>query len=486
MFKKIKEIFIAPDIDEKFRVPFSIKIKFAIGFFGFNLSAGLVAAWLMNFYIKIVQIDPLLWGLAWILYFIWNSVNDPLIGYLSDRTRTRFGRRVPYLMISTPLIAVGFILMFFPPILDPTLPSSQIIYFFWLFLSLMVYDTFYTILGLCSGALISELTIEPEERASLNFFGAVGGGLGMVLTFIVPFLLIINEDPYSQNLHTIQMLVLIFAIIGSLCLIPMTFGIKEKKEFCFAEEEPMGFVESIKYTINNKAFLIYTAFAFCIVYIQVAIYSQISFFIQDVLEINGTDIFSSAPILFFVGASLLGFPLGIIFNQKFGGKKALIYLSILVIIGLTLITFSTTIMMANIALFIMGLGYAGSALIIPVLLCDIIDKDELETGYRREGAYFGSGALFTKPAQSVAAFLTGFILAITGYDASRKNQDALAKFGIKLNIGLIPAIFVLVSVIILIRFPIDGSTEEYKQMKKQIEALHDKKLSEFKKSLEES
>ena len=72
--------------------------------------------------------------------------------------------------------------------------------------------------------------------------------------------------------------------------------------------------------------------------------------------------------------------------------------------------------MANISLFIMGLGYSASTLIIPILICDIIDKDELETGHRREGAYFGSAALFTKPAQSVAAALTGFMLLLTNYE----------------------------------------------------------------------
>ncbi len=481
----VKELIYGPDVDEKFKVDVSTKTKIAIGNFGFNLSSGIQAAWLMNVYIKIFHIHPFAWGLAWILYFVWNSVNDPLVGYLSDRTRTKYGRRIPWLMVSVPLLTVGFLLLFSPPILDPTIAVNQWILFIWLFITLMIYDTGYTIFGLCQGALISELSIEPEERAHINFYGVIGLSIAVAITFVLPFLLIVNEEPYDQNLPVIQSIVIIFAIIGAICVSVLAFGVKERQEFCFAESEmeKMNFYESIKYTVKNKAFLVYVAFAFMIGYIQLAMYSQISFFVQDVLEISGGDIFSSAPILCFVAAALIGFPLGMVANKKYGGKKALIYLSILVISGLILLTFSNDIIMANISLFIMGLGYSASTLVIPIILCDIIDKDELETGRRREGIYFGSSALFTKPAQSVAAALTGLILLLSNYEIAPRSE--LAQFGIKLNIGLIPAIFLIAAVLILWKFPIDGSTPEYKEMKKKIEIIHDQKLEALRKSCEE-
>ncbi|MHA1274328.1 MAG: MFS transporter [Promethearchaeota archaeon] len=484
MIQGIRKIIFGPDVNPKFKIPLSVKIEFTVGNFGFNLSAGIMAAWLMNFYIKIIKIHPFAWSLAWLLYFVWNSINDPIVGYLSDKTRTKYGRRIPWLMASIPLLFVGFILLFYPPQLDPSIEVNQWFLFFWLFLTLMIYDTAYTIFGLCAGALISELSIEPEERAHLNLYGVIGVALAVGITFVVPFLFIINADPYEQNLPIIQTIVLIFGIIGAICMAIMTFGIKERKEFCFAEDEmeKMKFFDSIKYTIKNKPFLIFTAFFFMITYIQLAMYSQISFFIQDVLEIKGNDIFTSAPILFFVGASLLGFPLGILLNQKYGGKRACIYCSLLVIIGLIILTFSNNIIMANSSLFIVGLGYSATTILIPVLICDIIDKDELETGHRREGAYFGTLALFTKPAQSVAAAITGLVLFFTGYNESSIKQTELAKFGIKLNIGFIPALFLLIGIIILSFFPIDGSKPEYKKWKKEIEMLHDQKLEALRKA----
>lgn len=112
-------------------------------------------------------------------------------------------------------------------------------------------------------------------------------------------------------------------------------------------------------------------------------------------------------------------------------------------------------------------------------MADLVDEDELKTGLRREGAYFGSTALFTKPVQSIAATLTGYVLFLTGYNQDAVIQTNLAQFGIKLNKGLIPAIFFILAVLVLIKFPIDGSTAEYKEMKNRLEKLHDKKLESF-------
>ena len=465
--------------ENKFKIKLSIKVKFAIGGIGFNLSAGMFAAWLMNFYIKVIRINPILWGLAWILYIVWNAINDPLIGYFGDRTRTKLGRRIPWLIVATPAISIAYILLFFPPNLDPTLMSSQWIYFFWLLLTLLFYDTFYTVIGIMQQALVTELSILSEERAHTGFFWAIGTLLGQVMTFILPFFLIINEEPYSQNLQIFQFLVIVFAIIGFFTLAVMSFWIKEKKEFMYSETEKIKFFESIKYTLKKRGFIIYTIFTFMVVYVSSAIYSQVSFFVQDVLNVSGDNILSSLPIFVFILASLIGYPIGMLFNKKYGGKKAIIYLSFVPIGGLILLTFISDFIASNILLFLIGIGYAGVMLLVPILIMDLIDEDELETNLRREGAYFGSTSLFTKPAQSIAAAFAGLILVLTGYNQEGVIQTEFAKFGIKLNIGLIPAIFWIIGIIVLLKFPIDGSTKEYKEMKKRLELLHDKKLEYY-------
>ncbi|MFW9828178.1 MAG: MFS transporter, partial [Candidatus Thorarchaeota archaeon] len=314
-------------------------------------------------------------------------------------------------------------------------------------------------------------------------FWATGTLTGQLITFILPFFLIVNQDPYSQNLPIFQGLTIIFALIGMVSLAFMSFGIKEKKEFMYSEEDKLGFWESIKITIVNKGFIYYTCFTFMLVFVHSTVYSQVSFYVQDVLQISSQNILSSLPILAFVISNFIGYPVGLLFNRKFGGKKAIIYLSISVIIGLSILTFVSDFVLSILLLFFIGIGYAGVGLLAPILMADVIDEDELITGKRREGAYYGSTALFTKPSQSIAAAVTGLIFALTGYDQDATTQSFVAQFGIKLNIGLIPALILLLGILLLTKFPIDASTQQYQEMKRTLEELHDTKLEKLKRKL---
>lgn len=458
------------------------KLKFFTGSIGYSLSSGFFAAWLSNFYIKIVKIEFIYWALAWVLYLAWNSINDPLIGYLGDRTRTRYGRRKPWLMLATPLIGASLIFIFFPPLqLDPGLGSTQVIFFFWLFSGLMLYDLFYTIIGISQNSLVAELTIDPVDRARANLFWSLGLGLGQAITFIFPFLFIQDKTgyPYENNLPVIQVLILVFAIGGSLLLAVMSFTITERKELSYTKTEVMGFKTSLKYTVKNKGFLIHVGLLFTITFFYSITYSQITFLVQDVLGISKDDPVSFLPIGVFLGASVAGFPIGMTMNRRVGGKRALMYELVIIIAGLIMLTFSFTLVLANISLLIVGLGFAGINLILPTLLADVIDKDELETGSRREGAYYGAAAFFTKPAQSLAAGIVALVLELTNYDQEATVQPLLAQFGILLTIGLIPAMFLICGYFLLRKFPIDGSTSEYKDMKRQIKALHDEKIARY-------
>jgi Na+/melibiose symporter-like transporter len=155
-----------------------------------------------------------------------------------------------------------------------------------------------------------------------------------------------------------------------------------------------------------------------------------------------------------------------------------------VIAGLLVLMFSFDVVLATVSLFIVGLGYAGLNVIFPTLMADVIDKDELETGSRREGAYFGSAAFFTKPAQSIAQGMVALVFFLTNYDQEASTQEPLARIGVMLTISLIPAIFLVLGLLFTAKFPLDSSTDEYKAMKKRVEKLHDEKLAKLKSTVE--
>jgi GPH family glycoside/pentoside/hexuronide:cation symporter len=460
------------------KVSLKARIYAALGSFGLNAIAGLFSAWTLTFYIRILELNPLLWAFSWLSYFIWNAINDPIFGFLSDRTNTKFGRRVPYLIFGGPLLSISFILLYSTP-----LYSHQWIYFIWLLVTLVFYDSFFTIVSLNFNSLIIELTIHPQERAKINFFTGLGGGIGVAISYILPILFLNYEVvPFSQNRTTFLSIVLIVGIMGAVFIGLTVFGVKEPQELIPERSEKLRLWFSTKKTLKNKAFLTFVIFNFVMTYVVFAIQSNLPFYMADVLNIKVDNLFASIPLLLFLIFSLVGYPLGLWLNKRRGNKRATFLLSIVVILGFLLVMFSNNIILANISFIILGLGYSGQILLVPTLLGDIIDKDELETGQRREGAYFGINALITKPAQSVSAVISGVVLLLTEYVQDLPigdSQPLSAILGIKLLIGLIPAIAILMGLISLWFYPLDGITEEYKEMKKQVSILHEKKFEKL-------
>lgn len=463
--------------DEK--VSFKTKLFYGLGALGLNLTTGLFGAWTLTFYIRIIGLDPLLWAFAWLGYLIWNAINDPIFGLLSDRTRTKYGRRIPYLMAGGPLLSISFVLVYLTP-----LSFEQLGYFIWLLITLIIYDSFFTIVGLNFNALMADLTIDPQERAQLNLFAGLGGGIGLSTTYLLPILLLDYEAAsFSDNLPIFLMIVIITAILGAFFMIFTAFGIKEPPELVPRTLEKLDLLFATKTTLKNKAFLTFVIFNFMMTYVVYAIQSNLPFYMDDVIGVSGDDIFNQFPLMFFILFSIIGYPFGLYLNRIQGNKRAVFYLSIIVVIGFILITFANNAIFANISFMVLGFGYSGQTLLVYTLLADVIDKDELETGQRREGAYFGINALITKPAQSISAVMSGLIFLLTNYDQDLgpgEIQPLGAIIGIKMLIGLIPGLFIVIGLISLWYYPLDGFSKEYQDMKMNVKLLHDKKLEELK------
>ena len=246
------------------------------------------------------------------------------------------------------VILIIFILLYFTPT-----ESEQWVYFLWLLITLIAYDSFFTIVGLCFNSLMSELSIEPEERAALNLFAGIGGGISIAISYALPILFIQNIQPYSQNRPIFLGIVILIAILGAAFLAFTAFGIKERPELLPDENENLGLWKSTKTTLKNRAFLTFVIFNFMITYVVAAILSNLPFYIQDVLNVSENDLLAIMPLILFIAFSIIGYPLGLVLNRKCGNKITVFILSSLVIFGLVCVTFATDIIMANICFAIM-------------------------------------------------------------------------------------------------------------------------------------
>src|SRR5512146_38645 len=163
------------------KLSLSYKVIWGVAGLGTALVSGTFGALLTIFYQDYIGLDAGLFALAMAIYAIWNAINDPLFGIISDNTRSRYGRRIPYMRGFAPLLAVFFILVWFVP---PG--ASQTVKFLWMLVTICLYDACYTMIGLCYSSLLPEVTESDSERNGLQISNSLFGLTGMIGGFLIP------------------------------------------------------------------------------------------------------------------------------------------------------------------------------------------------------------------------------------------------------------------------------------------------------------
>jgi GPH family glycoside/pentoside/hexuronide:cation symporter len=448
----------------KFGIRF--KVLWSIASFGSALVSGTYGALLTIFYQDYLNLGHNWIALAALIYAIWNAFNDPLFGFISDNTKSKHGRRIPYMRFTAPFLALFFILVW-------TIPGgmSEMGKFWWMLITMLLYDTAYTIIGLVYSALLPEITESDNERGSIQTYASVFSLIGTILGFLLPDMFRANAT--STNLLPIQIGMITIGIIGGICVIITSFSVKERPEFTQVDE-PLGLLASIKYTFRSKAFLILTAANFMSILMQALIIGSMYYLADYVLQVP-----SILPLVFVFLGLLIGTIIVNLFAKRWGFvqmQQILLTVAGVALISITFVPHS----LIYICLFIAGMGLSGPQVLTNVLFAQVADEDELKSGVRREASFFGTNALFTKPAQSVALAIVPYILAVTHFITREENngeiflpQPAEAVLGIKIFIGLIPGIALLLGALILMWYPLRGA--RLAEQQQQILSLHAEK-----------
>ncbi|TFG24082.1 MAG: hypothetical protein EU532_12925, partial [Promethearchaeota archaeon] len=158
------------------------KLIWSLASLGGSIISGIYAALLLYFYQVYLGLGAIFIAIAAGIYAIWNAINDPLFGYISDsKSFRKLGRRIPYMRYTAPLLGVGFILVWFVPL---TLDNFSI--FLWMLISMLIYDTAYTIIFLMQSALLPEITESDWERGEFQKYSSIFYLFGVIIGFVVP------------------------------------------------------------------------------------------------------------------------------------------------------------------------------------------------------------------------------------------------------------------------------------------------------------
>ena len=456
-------------------VPVKIKLSYSIGGLASGLLNGLVFGNLTFFYQIKLGADAGLLAIGWLIFAFWNTINDPIASYIVDNTRTKIGRRIPYIRYGSIFYGLTFIFCWFP--ISPL--DNEIGLFFNFLAALFLLDTMFTIVGVCFFSLPNEICVTAKQRASLGVYSAVVGFINLVLGLLIPIILLTGQE----GIHPMFAPVIIIIGLGcSLILFITSFGIKENM---FAQlQEHEGFIEGLRLTLKNKPFWLFMIPAFLIGIVLPIFSTGILYYIDYIIS-------GQTPI-FVLLAILIGIVLGMVLNLKkiaiWQPKKTMIINSLFIATGFTILFFvGSNAILAAIPFLIVGIGYAGGMVAIPVLMGDAIDNDELITGKRREAIYGGVNAIVTKPAISIANFIFLAVIAAFGFVVPTgviQPQTDMALIGLLVAFCIIPALLLVLTAIGLKWYPLDGP--EWLEKKKHILELHEEKEKEYRQSLSEN
>jgi len=459
------------------RLSLGYKFVWGIASLGTSLISGIYGAMLPIFYQDYLGLRARWMAIASVIYAVWNAVNDPLFGYVTDSTRSRLGRRIPYMRYTAPFLALTFIAVWFAPA-----QVGQQALFWWMLVTMLLYDTAYTIIGLVYSALLPEVTESDAERNGLQISSSLFGLLGTILGFVIPDLFR-PKGGTSPSFVPLQTSMVVVGLVSAALIIITTLRVKERHEF-HVVDEPLKLGQALKYTWTSKSFLILVAQNFMSILMQSLMLGGLFYLSDYVLQMNAMVVIACLFI-----PLIIGVPTTTLIRRRFGVVGAQQILLLIAGVALVLVMVVPTPLIL-VCLALAGFGLSGPQTLTNVLFAQVADEDELRSGVRREGAFFGVNALLTKPAQSVALALMPFILEATHFvprEANQGqimlNQPASAILGIKSLVGPIPGVALLLGAIILIWFPLRG--ERLARMQEQILALHAEKHAQLERQREE-
>ncbi len=432
-----------------------------------------------TFYFAVVQLHITLITIGFIIWAVWNSLNDPMLGYLSDRTHTKFGRRIPYIMISFIPLGVIVFLLFTPPMGG----SSEIGNFLYFLIIIIVFEFFYTMFSLNATSLFPETFISKDERTKANNVRQSFLILGLIIAFMLPGFFIDDLTPDAPEINKTLGEYQLFGIVAGIIImiiggIFLKFTPREKSDFKDDYKTAPSFFNSIKMCVKSKSFMWYIPaeianwFVYGILPTLIPLYAKAVLGIEDAEQVSyllGAAFLSSILFITFVWKPLV---------RRIGNRKAWMISMTTWILTLLPLMFlgSDMYLIAIIVFFFIGLGLSGSLYIIDLIVSDIIDEDEVNTGIRREAGYYGVNAFFLRLAIIVVFLSIGPMFIIADWEVIGTVTSEV-RLSLRILMFVYPAIALIIAILSIYKYPLDG--ERLKQVKEKLEEIHQQKKSKI-------
>lgn len=458
------------------------KICYAIGGAPYQITGCALGFFLQIYLLDVAQLDPFYASIILFGGRAWDAVTDPTVGFLVSRSPwTRFGRMLPWIVLSTPLAVIAYFLIWFVPPFE----DGKVI---WYLVFYCIFQTLQTCFHVPYSALTMFISSEQKERDSATAYRMTVEVMGTVLGTAIQGQIVgmanapclpgpddidLSNSSLSVGLNASGPVISlddtkvaymiasgVICIIYVLCAIVLFFGVRERKESCRPRSEPMGFFQGIKLVMGHGPYaklvmvFLFTSLGFML------LEGNFALFCRSTLGFRND--FQNILLVIMLSATL-AIPFWQWFLTRFGKKTAVCAGSLSVIPFMILVVcMKSNLIVTYIVSFAAGVGVAAAFLLPWSMLPDVVDDFQVQnpnsTGH--EALFYSFYVFFTKFASGVSLGISTLSLEFAGYISRGCAQPEEVHITLKVLVSAAPIALILIGLIILYSYPI---TEEKRQ-----------------------
>ena len=438
------------------------RLGYGIGDIAICLYWSGVGLYLLYFYTDVVGISPSMAGLIYGIGMLWDALTDPFMGYIAERTRTKWGVYRPYLLFGNLPLALSFILLFWVP------PFEGSMLFFFLLFTNLLHRTCFTLVSVPFSSLTPRITSDSQERTNLTGFRMMGAQTGTNLMALLAFPIIFLVGGENESLGFVVLAAL--AGLTAMAIHAITFVTVKEPENDQGIERVGGSLSEAASAIgkNGPFWLVFSATL--IVGITTIFFGNnliyYTKYALDLHEYQGTILFTSGIVAF------LSIPIWWAISNKLGKKITWLISSSITLTALMVFYIYPITLLNELLVLVAFIGFGSGAggILFWSMLPDTIEYGEVHTGVRSESSLYGFMTFAQKGSIAFAITILGVVLDAIGFQAN-EIQSKNTIDDMKAIMTLIPSIGVAISLIIIYFYPIDA-----KMHKELLEQLKEERI----------
>lgn len=375
-------------------------MAYALGAFALIVPGQAFQAFYNFYYVDKLGLSIALFTLGRTIFTIWDAVNDPLVGILSDRTRTRFGRRKPWLIGMLLPFFICFLMVFAVPL---GVRGSQLSLFWWFLVATILYEAFSSIGWVNYNALLPELYQTPRSRSGASAFSQALLICGVGIAAIA-----------GPILYGKAGFAAMAAVFGGIFLVTMVLFVFSFKENALnTAPPPMKVGQSIWATLKNREFWTFYIPNALATAVETTLSAQVAFYAKYSLNLAEEQVALMMAAIFI---SIIPFvPVWSTAIRRFGALKSWRMAFLVFAVAVIPLYFAGNLVQGMLAGVVAGFGLAGWRVVPPVLAAEIIDRDALRCGQRREGIYGAAGGFLQRISNLILTAGFWLVSLIYGY-----------------------------------------------------------------------